>query len=107
MGDLKLAPKKFWSYVKSKTKVRNKIPTLKRPDGSSAVGAKEKAEALNDFFCTMFTDENLTSLPEVEEGAFTGTWLDGFSVLPETVLKKLQDLKPGKSPGPMDGTQYS
>ena len=64
------------------------------------MSAKEKAEALNDFFCTMFTDENLTSLPEVEEGAFTGTWLDGFSVLPETVLKKLQDLKPGKSPGP-------
>ena len=48
VGDLKFAPKKFWSYVKSKTKVRNKIPTLKRPDGSSAVSAKDKAEALNE-----------------------------------------------------------
>ena len=34
VADIKSAPKKFWSYVKSKTKVRNKIPTLKKSDGS-------------------------------------------------------------------------
>ena len=100
VGDLKSAPKKFWSYVKSKTKVRNKIPTLKKLDGSLAVGAKEKAEALNDFFCTMFTEENLSTLPIVSEDDYTGEQIDSFSILPETVLKKLQDLNPGKSPGP-------
>ena len=100
VGDLKSAPKKFWSYVKSRTKVRNKIPTLMRSDGSSAVSAKEKAETFNNYFCTMFTDENLSILPTVCEEDYTGNRLDSFSIVPETVLKKLQDLNPGKSPGP-------
>ena len=32
--NIKSTPKKFWSYVKSKTKSRSKIPSLKKPDGT-------------------------------------------------------------------------
>ena len=95
--DIKLAPKKFWSYVQSKTKVRNKIPTLRRDDGSSAVTAHEKAEALNEFFASVFTDEDLGNLPCAQR--YEGEKLDNFTIPPETLLKKLHDLKPGKSPG--------
>ena len=79
--------------------MRNKIPTLKKQDGTSAVSAREKAEALNDFFCTTFTDEDLSNLPN-EERSYDGDVLDRFIILPKILLKKLQDLKAGKSPGP-------
>ena len=98
--DLKFAPKKFWSYVKSKTKVRNRIPTLKKEDGSTAVSAHEKAEALNDFFCSTFTDEDLSNVPKEQENKNIGEVLDNFIITPQALLKKLQELKPGKSPGP-------
>ena len=47
---VKTSPKTFWSYVKSKTKTRSKIPPLKKTDGSEAKTAKENAETLNSFF---------------------------------------------------------
>ena len=44
--DAKLAPKKFWGYVKSKTKTRSTIPPLMRKDGRAITSAAEKAEPL-------------------------------------------------------------
>ena len=97
VNDLKLAPKKFWSYVQSKTRVRNKIPTLKREDGNSAVTAQDKAEALNEFFASVFTNEDLGNLPCAP--TYEGELLESFNITAEILLKKLQELKPGKSPG--------
>ena len=48
--DIKASPKKFWSYVKSKTKTTSKIPSLRKADGTIAETALEKAELLNNFF---------------------------------------------------------
>ena len=60
--DAKTAPKKFWSYVHSRTKTRTKIPILPRKDGTVAVTPLEKAETLNEFFSSVFTDENVENL---------------------------------------------
>ena len=57
--DMKSSPKKFWAYVKTKTKAKSKIPCLKKEDGSEATTDAEKAEALNKFFVSTFTDETL------------------------------------------------
>ena len=54
-----------------------------------AVSAKEKAEALNDFFCSTFTDEDLSNLPRNHEPK-TDKKLDSFTIAKEVVLKKLQ-----------------
>ena len=97
--DLKTSPKKFWSYVKSRTKSRIKIPSLRRADGSVASTSSEKAEALNNFFSSVFTKENLSTIPRTEQ-EFLGNRLNAFVITPEAVLKKLQDLNPGKTPGP-------
>ena len=51
--DAKSAPKKFWSYVKSRTKTRSRIPILRRNDGTTASTPGEKAEALNEFFVSV------------------------------------------------------
>ena len=63
-ADSKLAPKKFWSYVKSRIKTRSKIPSLKRDNGLLTVTASERAEALNKFFATTFTIEDTSSIPD-------------------------------------------
>lgn len=70
-----------------------------RTKETNASTAAEKAEALNEFFSSVFTDENLDNIPEEEE-SFTGTNLISFEISPEAVLKKLNELNPGKSPGP-------
>ena len=99
--DIKTAPKKFWSYVKSRTKTKSKIPILKK-DGVDVVSAKEKAETLNNFFISNFTEERLHDIPANNETLFLGTYLDSFVITPEMVLEKLKELKAEKSPG-LDG----
>ena len=101
-AESKLAPKKFWSYVKSRTKTRCKIPSLKRKNGSLAVSATERAEALNEFFATTFTVEDTSTIPDTDGEQFTGDHLNTFQITPAKVLTKLRDLNPGKTPG-LDG----
>jgi len=55
-------PKKFWSYINGKTKVKSEIPNLVKgvlPDGSNDMTTStcEKAEVLSDFFSSVFTLE--------------------------------------------------
>ena len=70
---------------------------MKKNDGSSAVSAQDKAEALNEFFASVFTNEDLENLPCAP--TYGGELLDSFNITAEIVLKKLLELKPGKSPG--------
>ena len=63
--NLKSAPKKYWAYVKSRNKLRNEIPILSRKDESTASTPLEKANVLkNDYFSSVFTEEDLESLPQ-------------------------------------------
>ena len=75
---------------------------MKRRNGLLAVTATERAEALNDFFATTFTVEDTSSIPDSDGEQFTGEHLNTFEITPVKVLKKLQDLNPGKTPG-LDG----
>ena len=101
-ADAKTAPKKFWSYVNSKTKTKSKIPSLKQIDGLLAKTAVEKAEALNKFFATTFTNEDTSNVPEADNQTYEGSLLITFKITPDMVLKKLRELNPGKTPG-LDG----
>ena len=52
-------PKRFWMYVHSKTKLKQGISTLERSDGSLTSDESEMAELLNNFFSSVFTNEDL------------------------------------------------
>ena len=73
--DLKVAPEKFWSHVKSRTNTRCTIPSLKRADGSLASSSEEKAETLNNFFSSVFTNEDLSTVARtiVQDYPFEGS----------------------------------
>ena len=97
--DAKYSPKKFWSYVKSRTKTRSRIPVLRRGDGTLASSSIEKAETLNEFFSSVFTDEKVDNVPE-ERREFRGNYISNFEITQTTVEEKLKTLNPGKTPGP-------
>ena len=96
--NLKKDPKSFWRYANSKIKTRSKISQLSKTDGNLTENDKEKADVLNTFFSSVFTEENLNHIPTLENKYETPLKL--LSITPEMVLKKLKRLKVNKSPGP-------
>ena len=58
--------KSFWHYINSRMKTRSGIHSIQCPDGSTATSDQEKAELLNSYFASVFTDENLASFPSLE-----------------------------------------
>ena len=96
--DMKDKPKVFWSYAKSRLKTKEKISTLIKPDGSPASSPEEKAETLNNFFASVFTVEDLNSIPEAPVSRIDEV-VYSIRITPELVKEKLLALKPNKSPG--------
>ena len=94
--DIKSSPKQFWAYVKSRTKSRSGIPALKKADGKVAKEPLEKAEALNNFFSSVFT--SIFSDRNVHTDHTSS--INDLLILPDMVLEKLLQLKPDKTPGP-------
>ena len=97
--EIKVNPKSFWSYVRSKTKVKKGISDLDKEDGTRTQNDEEKADVLNKFFASVFTREDLENIPDPEM-KFDGTPLEGLNISSDEVLKKLMKMNPSKSPGP-------
>jgi hypothetical protein len=81
--------------------VNTGISTLKRKDGSLATEDASKADVLNEFFSSVFTHEDVTNVPRLEEGSYSnGVFLSEVRVTPAAVQRKLSDLNPNKAQGP-------
>ena len=101
--EVKTNPKKFWWYVKSKTKSPSNIPDLyideDKPDKGLATEDSDKANILADFYSSVFTKEPPGPTPVPNRQSFTDTLRDTvFSE--DRIRKKLTALKPSKSHGP-------
>ena len=96
--DVKLNPKRFYQYISSKHKVNDPVADLIKPDGSLTNSDDEKAEVLNNFFSSIFINENNDTLPDFNCGKDIS--LDNVTVTKEHMLKKLLSLNASKSPGP-------
>ena len=94
-------PKLFWKYVKDRLKITNNIGALKKSDGTLAVSNQEKADILNAFFASVFTREDTTNLPKLEEGTYSrGITISDIRVTPKSIRDKLINLNPNKAQGP-------
>ena len=98
-AEAKTNPNRVWNYTKSKTTIRSGIPDLKKEDGSKAKTDSEKAELLNDFFKSVFTQEDKGPLPEMPKYSYAET-LDNIDITPQEVEKILRGLHHGKAAGP-------
>ena len=66
--------------------------------GFTAHANKDKAEVLNKFFTSVFTQENLSEIPSYSTAA-TVPPLDAVNITPNIVYEKLININPAKSPG--------
>lgn len=99
--EAKKNPKAFFAYSRSKTKVREGVSDLKDSSGEKVSDDKMKANILNDFFCSVFTKENLDNLPHLEPRLDSDIpKLENIVFSRDDVLKKLKNLDPSKSCGP-------
>ena len=67
-------------------------------DGTKAIDAKDKADALNEFFGSVYQQES-NIIPPVTKN-YKGIPLSSIKVIDEMVMQKLKSLNPGESTGP-------
>ena len=85
--------------MKQKTKSKSSIGNLLKTDGTSTDTDSEKADELNSFFASVFTHENLSNIPIVQDLNFDRP-LETIDVGINQVEKLLHELNTTKSMGP-------
>ena len=94
----KTNPKAFYQYANSKLKSRSGIADLVQEDGTLTDSDKEKTEVLNKFFASVFTQEDLSSIPDFQRENIE--ILEYTEITEKQVLDKLNKLNPNKAQGP-------
>ena len=99
----KANPKAVWKYLKSKTKIKERIVDLKSdPEDNNAEVISDdtaKANLLAETFSKVFTDEPKENIPCLDQSPISHDFIQ-LVVTEETVLEQLQKLGISKSPGP-------
>ena len=98
MRSIKSHPKRFYSYVRDKQKVKVKVSNLDKGDGNFTKTDSESCQVLSDFFSSVFTKEDSGKLPEFSQR--TDSEENNILVTVQKVKKKLLNLKTDKSQGP-------
>ena len=102
--NIKNDSKSFFAYVRSKQKVRDKVGPLDNNRGNIISDGFQISEVLNEYFSSVFTTEDISSLP-VPFTKFEGNKSENFGqlfVTPEMIVNKIKKKKDNKSPG-VDG----
>ena len=89
--------KKFWSYIKSKRCDSSGVAPLMK-DGSLQSDCSTKANILNEQFVSVFTNEDVTNLPDLGESDHPS--VPSFVIEREGVRKLLAKIKPHTACGP-------
>ena len=98
-GNVKTYSKSFYAYVRSKQKVRDKVGPLENNRGNIISDGFQMAEVLNEYFSSVFTTEDVSSLP-VPFTKFEGNkseHLGQLFVTPEMIANKIKKMKDNKS----------
>ena len=96
--NIKNNPKLFFRYVNSKIKSKEGVSNLKKNDGNLTENDQEKTEVLNNFFQSVYTQEDKTNIPKFENK--TDKILSSIEVTQQDIQNALQKLNINKSQGP-------
>jgi hypothetical protein len=89
--EAKTDTKSFWRYIQSKTKTKSRVSDLYRSDGTLSESEMEKANILNEFFCSVFTEEgDLSGIDQLTETS-DATTCEHLVIGEESVLKRLEN----------------
>ena len=101
-SNIKNDSKSFYTYVRSKQKVRDKVGPLENNSGNIISDGFQMAEVLNEYFSSVFTTEDISSLPVIKFEGNKSEHLGQLFVTPDMIEKKMKKMKDNKSPG-VDG----
>ena len=97
--NMKSNPNAFWRYCNTKLKTKPRIGDLINSEGQPTHEDLEKADILNKYFASVFTREDLASMPTLEN-KHVDPQLRDITIDEEIVKKKLLKLNSTKSAGP-------
>ncbi|XP_041483858.1 uncharacterized protein LOC121430607 [Lytechinus variegatus] len=99
--NIKEDTKSFYAYVRTKQKVKDSVGPLKNEAGETINPGVDTANALNNYFITVFADEKEEApIPETIFQGPSDMFLKDFLISDECVRKKLEALDPTKAAGP-------
>jgi len=90
--------KKLWSYIKSKRKDTFGIPLLLLHDGSTYSDSLAKTNIFNNYFASIFTEEDCSTIPT--HGSQPLSNISPLTISVEGVAHLLQKIDPNKTGGP-------
>lgn len=96
--EAKTNPKSFYQYVSSNIKPKESVANLMDSDGNMTRSNEDKANVLNKFFSSVFTQESTDSVPNFNPR--TDCTLSEVTVSVDQFKKALKSLNTSKSPGP-------
>ena len=96
---IKSNSKEYWKYANSKLKNKSKVPDLKTSNNEFTKSEQEKVDVLNHFFTSVFTREDLSSIPQITDRSFASP-LTEIDISHSLVLDAMKSLNASKSPGP-------
>jgi len=89
--------KGFWSYIKSKRRDQVSIPSLEI-NGTTISDTYEKVDLINHQFSSVFTQEDLSTIPDLGLSPYDGMSIDDITV--EGVSNLLANLQGHEAHGP-------
>ena len=96
IGELDHNPRNLYRVIKSRKTEVSTVPSLSADEGP-ILSDSDKANRLNEYFASVFTNENLDAIPSISESKFEMPPIDVSS---DGVLKLLLNLDIKKSTGP-------
>ena len=98
--------RKFYAYVKQRTKSRPAIGPLKDREGGTVSENKKMAEIFNTYFSSVFTREDTVHVPVAPQEDFRDELRD-VKITAKLVKEKIRNLRQGAAGGPDKlGTQF-
>ena len=91
--------KSFFAYVRSKCKSNVRSGPLINEAGNIITDLKESANLFNEYFSSVFTTEDLSSVPSHTGESPPTTHLTDLNITEEMVKSKLKKLRPDKAGG--------
>ena len=89
--------KRLWTYIKSKRQDNIGIASLE-VNSTTYTDDLDKANILNNYFSTVFTKEDTSNLPSMEDSAYPT--IDSLNLTVDGVSNLLHDLEVHKACGP-------
>ena len=98
-SNIKTDPKMFYRYARSKMNVKEGIGSLKNEDGTNTTDVGKMTCILNQYFDTIFTEEDLSDMPIPTEMCISDEEMDEIDTSELAVYQKLRNLDPEKAVG--------